>query len=915
MASITKHVLKYSFMPAIAPRLKGFFGSTFSNLAYLIALVFNCVGLIPHTHPYLNISNKGKFGIFGVITETAKHLEWRFNKIDQIIIFFAILLGLFLLASQFLILIAMAFTGEAFASGPFANMFSISAAQTNTDIAYRLLDMVFGAPDIFGNHREGIVSGFHSGLQSMYTLYSHAILVVASIILFYLVVTIIAETAQTGTPFGKRFNGLWAPIRIVAGIGLLIPIAAGMNSGQWITLYAAKLGSNFATNGWLEFNRTLAGGYLGDDHYVGVPNSPEMMHIPAFFMLAHACDHAQEQIYGRNVDAYIVTTSESTGSTAIDFSVPYEVALTFSNFDDIYIRFGSRDVSNTSDKGLVRPLCGELHFSTSTLDPSSGAFFLQRGFYQLIQSWWYSGGIPFSCLGGFGGVASLKLATENATDFGHNYMRYFAPVPNPIMTPPTFSNLMAADSLPGAGFKEFSYTAFSNSVQNCIEDAVNRDRTGSGLGIDPTLAAFGWAAAGIWYNKIAEANGSLGTASQAAPRPTLYPELMEYVMRENMQQDANIMATTRFNPMGPNGRDIEFPEAYDAPIASTYYSIQQYWENDGYRTDSSGRAQTAVSGNKLIDAINAILGTQGVFDMCKNTDVHPLAQLAITGRGLIENSIRNLGYSAASGSLGGLAYLFDPHLGAAGFAGSGFFTAIASIGLLVGFILFYVIPFMPFLYFFFAVGGWVKGVFEAMVGVPLWALAHLRIDGEGLPGSAGTDGYFLIFEIFFRPIMIVIGLIASILIFSAMVKVLNETFFLVVSNLTGFNATGAGFCGIKDVNIFNRVSTLDHFLGPIDEFFFTIVYTVIVYMIGMSCFKLIDNIPNSILRWMNASVSTFNDKNATDPGGIVQKVATKGALIGSSLQEGVESLGQAGKSVGNFGHDSIQAESIRSQFR
>ena len=201
-----------------------------------------------------------------------------------------------------------------------------------------------------------------------------------------------------------------------------------------------------------------------------------------------------------------------------------------------------------------------------------------------------------------------------------------------------------------------------------------------------------------------------------------------------------------------------------------------------------------------------------------------------------------------------------------------------------------------------------------MVGVPLWALAHLRIDGDGLPGSTGMDGYFLIFEIFFRPIMIVIGLIASILIFGAMVKVLNETFFLVVSNLTGFNAVGAGFCGIQDINIFNRVSTLDHFRGPVDEFFFTIVYAVLVFMIGMSCFKLIDNIPNSILRWMNASVSTFNDKSATDPGEIVQKVTTKGAIIGSSLQEGVQNLGQAGKSVGNLGHDGIQAQNIRDEY-
>ena len=62
--------------------------------------------------------------------------------------------------------------------------------------------------------------------------------------------------------------------------------------------------------------------------------------------------------------------------------------------------------------------------------------------------------------------------------------------------------------------------------------------------------------------------------------------------------------------------------------------------------------------------------------------------------------------------------------------------------------LFYIIPFMPFIYFFFAVGTWVKAIFEAMVGVPLWALAHIRIDGQGLPGDAAMNGYYLLLEIF-----------------------------------------------------------------------------------------------------------------------------------------------------------------------
>ena len=82
----------------------------------------------------------------------------------------------------------------------------------------------------------------------------------------YFTTTIVGETAATGTPFGQRFNRAWAPVRFVLFFGLIIPLNigggtgapnAGINGAQLITFYAAKHGSNFATNGWAYFNRRL----------------------------------------------------------------------------------------------------------------------------------------------------------------------------------------------------------------------------------------------------------------------------------------------------------------------------------------------------------------------------------------------------------------------------------------------------------------------------------------------------------------------------------------------------------------------------------------------------------------------------------------------------------------------------------
>jgi len=207
---------------------------------------------------------------------------------------------------------------------------------------------------------------------------------------------------------------------------------------------------------------------------------------------------------------------------------------------------------------------------------------------------------------------------------------------------------------------------------------------------------------------------------------------------------------------------------------------------------------------------------------------------------------------------------------------------------MAGFVLFYVVPFMPFVYFFFALGGWVKGIFEAMVGVPLWIVAHLSLDGDGLMGDDAEGGYFMVFEIFIRPILIVFGLIASIVIFASLVKVLNEIFYLVIANMSGHDPIDSTTC-FKSPDAASDTSGgktgTDFMRGTIDEFFYTIVYAIVVYMIGLSCFKLIDLIPNNILRWMGAGVKSFNDLRGDSAEDMLSTLTVGGGALGSQIGE------------------------------
>lgn len=287
------------------------------------------------------------------------------------------------------------------------------------------------------------------------------------------------------------------------------------------------------------------------------------------------------------------------------------------------------------------------------------------------------------------------------------------------------------------------------------------------------------------------------------------------------------------------------------------------------------------NGNAVVDILNALLGTNGLFSMRDNENIHPLAQLSGVGKSLIEASIRNLTNVAVGGVSGAFLAKISEFTGVAAASFSGFLLKFTMITITAGFILFYIVPFLPFIYFMFAFGGWIKGIFEAMVGAPLWALAHIRIDGQGLAGQAAVSGYFLIFEIFLRPILMIFGLIASISTFAALVSVLNLVFDQVVSNVGGFDTQteltiGAG-------------SKIADMRSVVDQFFFTVMYVIVVYLMGMSSFKLIDLIPNQILRWMGQSITTFNDSQENAAEALAGK-ATQGAQQTSSAIGG--GLGQ-----------------------
>ena len=313
-----KDIFNYMFMPQLRGRFSALFASGFKHIPYFVALVYQTVRLLPENHAYLDTQNIGRFGVRHVIAEAANNLVIDKKNIDQILLFFMVLAGLVLLCVQLSLLGLSLFIQPVLAQvampGSFVGLFLVDNPEQ--DLAFILMDMVFGVEGLFNScvantavdcldvNGERVVSSagqwllsdlgwpfpVHTATHQLFALYSTGLLVVAALITSYFIATVILETAQTGTPFGKRFNKVWAPLRLVVAIGLLVPLQQGLNASQYIVLYAAKFGSGFATNGWNLFNESLAntagpasglvigGPQLPDDNrkYIATPNPPDV---------------------------------------------------------------------------------------------------------------------------------------------------------------------------------------------------------------------------------------------------------------------------------------------------------------------------------------------------------------------------------------------------------------------------------------------------------------------------------------------------------------------------------------------------------------------------------------------------------------------------------------------------------------
>ena len=753
--SVVGQAARFALLPNLGASLVGVKDSL-SVLVNLIAQIFAITNLIEKSHPCLSLKNASQYKASDIVKIAFNNLKWDKAHIPQIIIFFSVLAFLLFIVLSIMTLILSVGIDAAHAQPQLPNK----------DAAEDILAGIFATTP---------GSSLPTAFGGMLAVYSKTMLILAGVILIYIVISSVLETAESGRPFGKSFNHTWAPIRIVVAIGLLIPLTGGLNSGQYIVLQLARMGSRIATEVLTTFTD-----YVGMGQGIIVPQTKtEPQKALRDLFNSMACAYKQQ----------------------------IEDATTADPVSQIAARLNQIRSNPNFNGNSIIPIGG-----TKTLGNQEGCAPLTIAHYSQPQS------IDQD-------IANLQtdFFVQNVTQIAalaHDFVSY--------EDPQNTSNYFQAIQL--GRFKNDmnrivnTYTTNVNGAMGQRVDMYNDDLART---ISADLQARGWVAIPIYFHRLIDANMRVANAVRAFPDAGSADDVSGSFMD------------------GYNTFETQMGNIQDKADNSTATSFTQAVKNKLNPMSFFMRKMNDAMAGIATSAIQ--LFGKPVF----NAD-NPLIAMVAAGRALFTvGTAAILTWTALAAGVGVFATVGTNAVLALG----GFFTIIIMLTLVSGMMLGFLLPLIPMFRFFFGVVGWIILVLIAVIGMPLFALAHLRAGGEGFVGQLQVQSaYTMLIGIVVRPTLIIFGFVLAMILFKPVVQIAGSLFIASLgdnnSSLNNYLPGAFGF-GSAITTLFGSVFLIQ-------------ILSDFMLATANACFKLIDIVPTQAMTWMGAGAIPNPVENAAD---------------------------------------------------
>jgi len=743
------------------------------------------------------------------------------------------------------------------------------------DLFFNLLKYVVPGIGPLSDHTENLTPA-HTAVANGFLAFSAVLVMIASLMLTWHVLVGVVASAYSGKVLGERWHQIWAPARVVIGIGSLVPVAGGFGPAQVLVVYLIVWGSNLANTIWTPYIISLSKGISSSS--VATNENPsgrqvvtaklsgadEIIYRIARMELCNAVGNQYlkvtngsawnfDEAYGYQAVPYVTSLNENTWQdvTAKPNFVTEFLGYFMNSEKQYRVNYGSACGSISID---VTYFDGRNADRVSVQQQRAAAEFDEKKKAALQDA--------------------MLAIREKAREVAKTYVCHGS-----SDCPPAYAfNAASASDIANQFGGELSAQVgqYSQKLVAAAQEYTRAFDLHEGKGgarslveaLTAEASKKGWAASGIYYLTLSQVQSAV--YSKAMERPDF---------KAPSAEGASSI------PKGLMEVLWGYPEQPGAVTA-----FDNWWHTA--RTSFSGFDPTAAKASRIRSGDDSILGTitnellDGFFQFSIGTlnkldPFNPLVSIVDFG-----HVILNFAWGAllATGALTLAKNFSVPVVGK--FASSVFnlFSSLSAgsvTGALLGFVLMlllavfaagvmhaYVIPMIPYVQVMFFLMGMLILLVEALIAAPLWAFFHVRMDGAELIEQVQRPGYMIAFNLLLRPSLMILGLMMSYFVFGAMAWFVVNTF--------GVAASAA---------------TAEYAVGPIGAIVMIAIMTYLHWQLALRSFSLINQVPDRVTRWFGHSSEGLGEESEN------QRTVAFASQIGHR-SEGITKVGSVASKAG-----------------
>jgi conjugal transfer/type IV secretion protein DotA/TraY len=639
----------------------------------------------------------------------------------------------------------------------------LSAATQSADLSFQWMAHLFPATIEFwvlepsGSSSTGTTTDV---LEPLFQIFNSILFAIGAGMMCWHTVVGMVATAHQGKVLGDRWHTIWAPLRVIWGVGNLAPVK-GYCMAQILVINLLLAGyslANLVWNGYVdEFTSNSPTGAM-----IVPPAVDATQSFAAEVLQAETC-YAVISGYQQASQGSWNPSNSLSGRPTVPASAPSVLGALTSDQSAVVWDYG--------------PVCGVLKMPlsqesalalTQANNSSSSQPNLSTEFtaYQTFDAARYaavsafisqvrSGGLPAFLASG---VTCCSTSTTPSSGQA-NTQQAFADVQAVMAAAGTMNNSIAtaaqqlSTSMAGAATAEFRSSAES----------------------------LGWASAGAMNYTIARMStqvtdhvtGALPVAESVNPAALSSDQTSEAVIALNSAMaKLSVLITNQKDTAAISNSALELGgDSSSDPVTKVLKPL-----SDNISTDLT----KSLSLNTVAPMTSMMeLGNDVLSDSWKAIGIYTAARVAAAAGADV---LTVLGTKVAAAIPDGIR----EGLKAAG----GFIMMNIGIVMAFGALNAYILPMVTYFIWTFAVLGCACYAIEVVVAAPIAAFMHIRFDGQEFVNQEQKTIYSIIFNAFLRPTVLLFGLIASNMIFAVMAGYVNGTFSVAMIASQGDNMIG-----------------------------------------------------------------------------------------------------------------------------